>query len=330
MPRLRNAAACLHAAEKAFGWLESRFENEAAWAGSSLPLDAYHKVPYLLLVTGRLELCRTALSRIRSRLLTAQGSLLRVPAAKDAPLQPASVNHTAWITLAAHLSGRLDISYPTAGFLASCQGRSTGGVHESTDGGPAPDADVRTTACAGLAYLACGYLEEARRAGTFLARTVMLQAEEKRFHVRANSLGRPVRNFPREEADSYVLARARGRAELSYLGMPMVFLVRLHLATGEQEWVEAAADYFTVAEQYGRNGWTGTDTGSVAWGAAALYDLTRRRFYYDAAEAITQSLTKRLRSDGRWRSRAESDEGELIRLTAETALCLIEAVREAQ
>lgn len=330
MPRLRNATGCLRAAEQAFTWLKTRLEQEEQWAVTSLPLSAYYKVPYLFLITGHPEPCRLGLSWIRNNLLTDDGSLLCVPAADGMRAEPAAVRETAWVASTAHFSGRFDISYPLLDFLVSCQGRNTGGVYETTRGVHAADADVRSTACAGLTYLAGGRIEEARRAGDFLAQTVMKQFDSARFRMRVDSMGRPVTTFPKENACHYVLSKARGKTDLSYLGLPMVFLCRLHLATGEQEWLDAGADYFAVAERYAKDGWRSPGAGTVGWGAATLYDLTRRRFYYDTAEAVSQTIIKRLRPDGAYAATGQLDKAEQIRLTAEIAVCLTETVREAQ
>jgi len=329
MPRLRNAGACLRAAESAFAWLKARLEREEQWAAASLPLSVYYKVPYLFLITGHLEPCRLGLSWIRDNLLTPEGALLRVPAQEDKRI-PAGVRESAWVARTAHFSGRFEISYPVIDFLASCQGQSTGGVYDTLAGSHASDADVRSAACAGLAFLAGGRLKEARRAGDFLAQTVMRQIDSNRFHVRVDTMGRPVTSYPRKDREHYSLSQARGKTELSFLGMPMVFLCRLHLATGEAEWLDAAADYFAVSERHARHGWMAPGAGTVGWGAAALYDLTRRRFYYDAAEAVAQTLIKRLGRDGAYRTRRDIGDPERIRLTAEVAVCLREAVREAQ
>lgn len=330
MPRLRNATGCLRAAEQAFSWLKTRLEKEEQWAVTSLPLSVYYKVPYLFLITGHPEPCRLGLNWIRNNLLTDDGSLLCVPATEGAQTEPAAVRETAWVARTAHFSGRFDISYPVIDFLVSCQGRNTGGVYETTRGVHAADADARSTACAGLAYLASGRIEAARRAGDFLAQTVMKQLDSTRFHVRVDAMGQPVTKFPKENAGHYVLSKARGKTDLSYLGLPMVFLSRLYLATGEQEWLDAGADYFAVGERYAKDGWSGPGAGTVGWGAATLYDLTRRRFYYDAAEAVSQTIIKRMGPDGAYAARGKLDEAEQIRLTAEIAVCLTETVREAQ
>ena len=89
-----------------------------------------------------------------------------------------------------------------------------------------------------------------------------------------------------------------------------------------------STDYMN--RRYGEKGWSSQDVGTVGWGAATLYDITRRRFYYDTAETITAAVKAKLRSDGSYRAGKDADEGLIISLTAEAALCLIETIREAQ
>ena len=106
MPRLRNATACLRAADKAFGWLQSRLENENEWRDDAAqPLTAYHKAPQLFLLTGHLEASRTALKWVKDNLLTSEGKLLRRPAAENVAPEYADTREMAWIALSAHGSG---------------------------------------------------------------------------------------------------------------------------------------------------------------------------------------------------------------------------------
>lgn len=331
MPRLRNADACVRAADGAFGWVRSCLDHAEDGPCAAYPLTAYHKVPYLFHITGRIEDCRDLLAHIQASLLTDSGDVLMRPDHADNPARPAPVREEGWIALAAHLAGRYDISYPLAAHLRARQGVRTGGVYDvAPDRNLQNNADVRSTACAGMTYLQCGFRAEARRAGMFLSAAVEPQTEAKRFYLRLDALCRLVRKFPKDQSAAYVLGKARGRTEFSYLGMPIVFLAKLYLATGEGEWLEAAMDYFTVAENCGRAAWNGPDVGALGWGAAILYDLTRRRLFYDAAEALTQSQVNHIAANGYWKVRNGSDQGAALHHTAETAVCLLESVREAR
>ena len=101
------------------------------------------------------------------------------------------------------------------------------------------------------------------------------------------------------------------------------------------EWREAALDYFAVASACNENPQESADkleeSSYLAWAAATLYGISRRRVYYDAAEQITQSWIERQETDGSWRAQGAKRQDEpTITLTAQTALCIAEAVREAQ
>lgn len=325
MPRLRNAAACQKAVDTAMAWLEPHFDTGEEWSARPLPLLTYHKLPYLMSVRGHLEECRRALSWIKANLMTADGDLRAAPA--DGKATVAQIREKSWVALSAQVSARYDISFAVARFLAHHQGGSTGAVYDvDADGQRETTADVRTTASAGLVFLATGRRREARAAGRFLAGAIQSQTDHDRFYVRVDSLGRAVSRLPREQTG--VVKSTRRGPELSYLAVPIVFLTRLYLATDEAEWRDTAMDYFVFTEQFLKESPDCPDSASMAWAAAALYSVTRRRVYYDSAERLVQTWIDKQRSDGSWR--VSRDEAENIALTTQTALCLLESLREAQ
>ena len=332
MPRLCSANACRRAVQQALDWLELQFGNDDEWAADPYPLVAYHKVPYLLAVTGHVEECRRALAWIKANLFMPDGDFLVAPSQNGTLVLRAHARDKAWVILAAQVSGCFDMARPAAEFLIGQQGAATGGMYDLDAGGHhSESADVRATACAGLVFLACGLLDAARRAGHFVTRAVQLQSDEKRFYTRLDLRGNPIRKFSKADAAAYVIARARGRTRVSYLGIPMVFLAKLHLAAGEREWLEAAMDYFAFAQRYDEAAWTGERSGPLGWGAAMLYGITRRRLYYDAADRVAQAWIRRQKPDGSWSPRGSSPESNAaITRTAEATLCLLESLREAQ
>ena len=325
MPKLRNATACRRALEKADEWLIARLET-GAWADSSSSLGAYRKVPYLFVTSGRVEDARRMFEWVAENRCKEGAS---VPPGSRASF---CVCEKAWVAMAAHLSGRHGIGFALADSLTSRQGQALGGVYDlDAQGRRRTVADVRATACAGLAFLACGRLPQARAAGHFLVRAVEEQTDEKRFHVCLDDRGLPVRQFPKEAAASYVIVRARRRTRMSYLGMPMIFLSRLHRATGEEDWLNAAMDYFVIAEQYSDDAWAGPDSGSLGWGTASLYGITRRRVYYDASERVAQVWVDTQKSDGSWGGNGGSGaDADKVAVTTDGALCLLGSLGEAQ
>ena len=91
---------------------------------------------------------------------------------------------------------------------------------------------------------------------------------------------------------------------------------------------DAAMDYFLFTDRLREEALTGQDSATLAWAAAALYGITRRRLCYDAAEKIAQAWIQKQRPDGAWR--AGRDEAAGLALTIQNALCLAETLREAQ
>jgi hypothetical protein len=329
MPRLRNAGACNRALDAAMEWLKPLFGKEDDWSAASHPLLTYHKVPYLMAVRGHSEDCRRALIWIKANLMTREGDLLGAPRQEGQAPVPAHTREKCWVAAAAHLTGRYDISFPAACFQAAQQGRSTGGVYNVDAAGRREEtAEVRATAIAGALFTMLGDLPRARLAARFLARAIELQSEQDRFFLHMDEFGRAASRFPRELAATRVITTASRGPQLSYLAMPVVFLTRLHLATGEPEWLDAAMDYYAFTQQFREEATLGEDSAALAWAAATLYGVTRRRAYYDAAERVVESWIGRQRSDGSWRK--SRDEEAAIALTAQTAVCLFECLREAQ
>jgi uncharacterized protein YyaL (SSP411 family) len=118
---------------------------------------------------------------------------------------------------------------------------------------------------------------------------------------------------------------------VGYLGLPAIFLARMHMASGETEWLESAMDYFAFGEQCAPEAIVAMDSSALAWAASALYGITRRRRYYDFAERLVQAWLDSQRPDGTWRSQgAVKDDAATLNLTVRTATYLLESLREAQ
>ena len=310
-------------------WIEPQFGQEDHWLAQPHPLLTYHKVPYLMAARGRQEECRRSLTWIKANLMTPEGDFHGAPAEDGKAAQAAFVREKCWVAMAAQISGRYDISMPAAHYLASCQGGSTGGVYNvDATGAREEAADVRATASAGAVFVATGCLCQARLAGRFLARAIQLQSEQHRFFVRMDDLGRTVNKVPRAHAAADTVVKPTRGAQLSYLAMPIIFLVRLQMATGETEWLEAAMDYYAFTDQFREEALHGDDSAAMAWAAGMLYGATRRRVYYDAAEKVCERWLDCQKNDGSWRK--SKDTAAAIALTSQTAVSLFEALREAQ
>ncbi len=321
MPRLRNAAACCKAVNAAMNWLDEKSKEQETWPAPEQPLSVFHKLPSLYFGCGRTEHGRRLLMWTKTNLMLPNGDFLSAPAPREgAAPAPAPVREKAWLGLAAHVTARYDISLPAARFLASQQGPTSGAVYDVDPSGAREEtADVRSAACAGLLFQAASLDFNARMAGKFLLRAVELQADQEVFFVRMDAHGL---------ASASALRAKRRTQQLSYLAGPVIFLCRLHLATGETEWLDAAMDYFLFTERLRDEALVGEESATLAWAAAALYGITRRRVCYDAAEKIAQGLIQQQRSDGSWR--VGRDEAAGLALTIQNALCLVEALREAQ
>jgi len=327
--KLRIARKCQEAAEKGLAWIlgagkgsgvfcppetgpKGASRREASGRKSSPPafprLVACHKVPYLLARAGRGPETAACLDWLRDHVRQDDGSF-GDPAAWDG-VDEAEDRHAymnAWLAQGAHLAGRFELSYPTAAYLASCQGRSVGGVYNAHDGERAGTHDAGTAACAGLAFLSCGMLDRARKAGQFLVDALRAQPQPGRFCLRFDCHGRAVATPPPGREAAYVVAAGEAHQHYDCLQIAAVFLARLSVIEDDPEFLAAAKEYARFLDACAPQALSVSPTGLPGWAAAVLYRITRRRAYYEVAERAAARLIEEQHESGLWFDGLEYD-----------------------
>jgi len=327
MPKLRRAATCQEAVHKGLGWLQARMQPDGAFGQDASDLQSCHKVPLLLNSTGHVEECRRCLDWLEEHLRLPDGSF-------RAPGDGARVNCTAWVAMGAQVSARFDLSLPAIRFLAASQGRHTGGVYEHEGHRRTETYDLQTTAAAGLAFLFCGAVAEARLAGRCLGRALALQKDCKTFYIRFNVRGQPA--IPSGKVTQpYAVAIGEPGQWYSALGMPAGFLVTLYRATGEEDFLDAAEGYLEIAHSCAPTAGEEVMAAPLAWAAAAYYHVTRSRRHLELAEKIVGFLLDHQREDGSWLPDGQASPEKVappvaINTVATTTLVLNECLREVQ
>ena len=342
MPRLQRAKTCQQSVEKGVAFLLSHVSEEGPIGGVE-DLGRVALLPLVLAHCGRVEEMQWLLEWAGGRL------------AKPDETGPVPVEALAWLGLGAHEAARYDLSFALAARLVACQGKSTGGVYEEEGVPRVPGQStvhLVPTAAAGLLFLACGLLAEARRAANFLREALARQPRSGVFHARFDHRGlpapRPAEQGASDRAEAlgarrlpHDLDRSKGGQVFDILGLPEVFLARLHLASGEAQFLDAAKGYAHVAHRVDSDIWRSASGCISAWGEATLYRITRRRRYLRFAERLVGHLIDSQEEDGRWtpaRAEPSGDDGEnaaddpagAIETTARVVHALLECLREVQ
>jgi len=320
MPRLQRAKTCLQVVEKGTAYLISLQADDGGF-GEGNGLEAVRKVPLVLVQTGHVEEAQRVLEWIK-RGFTGDGGALAAP------------HRTAcWIAMAAHQSGRFDLSLPTVAHIRRCQGYVSGALYEMENGRRASRHHLCDTAAGALALLACGGVGAARRAGTFLIHALETQPRGSLFYACFDHRGRPDPAASHEPPDpDHVLDKSKGDQRYEILGLPEVVLARLYVATGDEKFLSGAKGYAHVAHRVEQDIWRSLAGCLSAWGEAILYRVTRRRRYLRFAERLVGHLIDHQQEDGSWRPEGDEEEAAtqeaVIEATATALLTLIECLRE--
>ena len=329
MPRLQRAKTCIQAIEKGLEFLIALQGEGGAMDADTSTLRALHRLPMLLTSAGRIEEGQRLLTWMGENLLKEDGALGGANA--DA----------AWVASGAQMAGRYDISEPVVTRLAAFQGENVGGVYEAREGGRSRTHHLVTTASALLAFLTCGRLAEARRAGLFLVRVLRAQKRGNTFCARFDHTGKPAEETEPDSPDPlgglpHALDKADPNQRFDILGLPQMALARLHLANGEEEFLSAAKGYAHIGHRVDQHLWLDVTGWANAWGEATLYRITRRRRYLRYAERLVGYLIDHQQGNGSWllaREHETLDQQPMevtVDTTATALQTLIECLREVQ
>jgi hypothetical protein len=140
-------------------------------------LSAHYKAPYLYAVLGDSIRARYYADLMRTRYLQADGDFRTNPMNRgwaDAPVMPAVryLYPSGWIIVGLRKLGVYDAASRGVDFVRRFQSPELGGFFSSFDVSSGQvetgHLDTSSTSSAGLALLACGFVEEAARAGDFM------------------------------------------------------------------------------------------------------------------------------------------------------------------
>jgi hypothetical protein len=290
-------------------WLVGHQRADGGWIGVDDPkVDAFYKGSWALTSTGHLPSAQRLLDHVRQRYMTAAGDFLP----RDHPWHT-DVHYlyaSAYFVVGAMVSGRYEIAYPAASFMLGQQDLEHGGFYSRhTAPGQRGSCDTMSAGAAGMACLAVGQLEAARRAGDFLRVVIERQPDaETRFYTTMDVDGRLVTEFASDEAFAHVIEAGTTNQCWYALGLPFAFLIRLFEATGETRY-RALAQWAFDFQARCVDPWAGGSSGKAGWGSAMLYRITGDARYREVALEVAQTIADTQRADGAWLVTAAAQDG---------------------
>lgn len=294
-------------------WLVQHQNQDGSWVGlKDQKVGAFYKASWAFSETGQSAAAHRALNYVHRHFFTEAGDFLYSQPAGVGSLLGSYPYVNSYIIIGSMRAGRYDIALPAVSFLLARQAADHGGFYSRlTQQGVKTMADTISSATAGIACLAAGELEAARRVADYLGRMVRLQPRpDDRFFTTIDAEGRLYTNV-KDDDDAFLRTIDTGKADQCWyaVGLPLAFLVLLESATSDTRYRELAQWYFDFQERC-VNPWDGYSSGKAGWGCAMLYRVTGELRYRDIALHVAQSIMDRQRRDGSWLS-GKSKQGEL-------------------
>ncbi|MFZ5917358.1 MAG: hypothetical protein ACOYZ7_10520 [Chloroflexota bacterium] len=284
-------------------WLVEHQNPDGSWKGLDAPkADAFYKGGWPLLLTGQPAAAHRLLNYAKQHFLTAEGDF--IPRGHPWHTSVHYVYANVYFIVASVLAGRYELATPALRFLQSMQDSEHGGFYSRRPAeGQRELCDTMSAGAAGVALLAAGQTDAARRVADFLARIVELQpTPDERFFTTVEADGRLGAVMQNDDESRWRIIETRLSNQCWYaVGLPLAFLVRFAQATGEARYRDLAQWYFDFQTRC-VDPWDGGSSGKAGWACAMLYRITGETRYRDIAFHIANNIMGKQGDDGSWAS----------------------------
>ncbi len=300
---------------KGLDWLRQHHDE----ISKTEDLSAYYKAPYLYAVVGDPVRGRYCADLMRTRYLQVDGDFRTTPQSKGwtaAPMMPANwyLYPNGWIIAGLRKLGDWGLARRGIEFVRRFQSSELGGFFSHFDavsGQVIPRyMDSSSTSAAGLALLACGFAEEAVRAGDFILRLLEAQPEPQRYYYTSWEIGAGLLTDVSGDRDRTATAgrkplclstEADALDELTWLvGKPMKFLAKLYDQTSDRSYLDGAVQLFDFFHRLSDGRWRNTGSCKIMWGSAELYRHTGVESFAETSARILDGLCQSQDPSGYW------------------------------
>jgi hypothetical protein len=286
-------------------WLAKQQNPDGSWKELSDPkVDAFYKGTWPLILTGQSAAAHRLLTCARDQFMTTGGDF--VPRHHPWHTNVHYLYPNAYFIVGGMIAGRYEVAMPATRFMLGQQDAEHGGFYtRRTAPGQRQMCDTMSTGAAGMALLAAGQIEAARRAAGFFARLIELQPDpQARFFTTVEADGRLGTEMQDDAEAWWRIVDTQIENQCWYaVGLPFAFLVQLSEATGETQHRELAQWYFDFQERC-VDPWDGGSSGKAGWGCAMLYRITGENTYKEIALHVAGNIASQQDDDGSWILRA--------------------------
>jgi hypothetical protein len=274
----------------------ARLEQPDGTIKGASGIEAYYTRPMFYRGVGDGAAAMRCLNVVRREFMRPDGSL-EVPDAMSA-IRPYPAT---WLTVGATAWGRFDVGGPACSWLCTFHHQPSGGFFGSSEEQAAGEGELHpiVTGAAGLAAIYGGRTGIACRVGEFFVHLHRAQPDlGTRYLMRCRSDGKLVTDYSEDEAPTSALVRGQPRQHYWWIGMSLMFLSTLYMATGVQEVLRVAQEQYDWAIGCHEDVFETALSHKLCGGAALLHLATGSKEYLEGARRIADYLVSVQREDG--------------------------------
>lgn len=281
--------------------------------------NAHYKACYLYAVTGNPYKARQYADMMRERYLRSDGDFRTEENNKgwyNLPCCTANryIYPNGWIVVALQRIGEYGMAQKGLDFILQMQSPEMGGLCSRFDAATKQIdrryVDTSSTSSGGLAFLACGKIEEAVRAGDFVVRLLNEQSDPEHYYFSSYIVGKGLQTDVFGD-DNQASIRGRKqycldlRADPAYeliwlLGKPMKFLSKLYNATGDNRYLDGAMQLYDMFERMPETKYDQLAACKIMWGGAELYRYTQSEKVYRGVKRVLEAICDNQDPCGLW------------------------------
>ena len=302
---------------RAAEWLLDRVDPDGTVSPRSEGFRFY-RLPWTLTVSGHTQAATAVCGWIREHMLTPDGDFDR----GHRKLYDAYAYRNATLVYGAHMARQFDISSRGLEFILSMQDEASGGFANDRDpnGSLGDVMDLPYTCGCGLACLALGRLDEARRVYVFLERVWHAQTEmpERMYYSFSRGRQTVITSYDKGNQFWHVVESQEPRAQRWTVGgLAAAFLCRLYMVDPNPDYLSLARDFQQFSIQSTPRQFEFPQVCKSGWGAALLYQVTGEEQYAAWAVNLAHWFADTQAADGSWVFDSDPTEGRTLELTAE-------------
>ncbi|XP_071092153.1 uncharacterized protein [Haliotis cracherodii] len=311
----------IDASRKGIKFMAENLDENGQFTGEDVryDIDSMYKLPNQLLLDGRPREANRLLNNLKKNFLQQNGDFLSFPEKTGWERKTSDWHVTynwpyvnAWICMAAQKAGRFDISFPSFNYLKTFWNPNLGAFNWCEPYDAAKEGrGVDQSSCIflnshlGFTCLYFGDLDKARSTGDAIIKAFDGQPnlDEGLYMKISGDKGEVVTEGWGEDPKKtlfFVVKRKVGGQMYWQLGYPIIFLYKLHLATGEPRYLEYSKKVADFAHSCHSDVLTYDKSHKVMYGAGLLAAATKEEKYKKMAETIADSILGHQGKDGRW------------------------------